>query len=156
MNSSQRAIQIEGNPIILTGAGALNKVLGREVYSSNLQIGGTQIMYSNGVSHLVAKDDLDGVGAILKWLAFVPAKRGALPPIIKSQDSIDREIEFVPPKGPYDPRVKKLSVVNIFRCFPDADLSLFLSQWMIAGKTEEGKFLSGFFDKDSFIETLGG
>ena len=33
--------------IILTGVGALNKVLGREVYSSNAQLG-TQIMY-NGV-----------------------------------------------------------------------------------------------------------
>ena len=128
----QRAIQIEGNPIILTGAGALNKVLGREVYTSNLQIGGTQIMYSNGVSHLIAKDDLDGVTSILRWLAFVPAKRGLLPPIVKSQDSIDREIEFVIPKAPYDPRL------------------------MLAGKTEDGKWTSGFFDKDSFVETLGG
>lgn len=48
----QRAIQIEGQPIILTGAPAINKLLGREVYSSNLQLGGTQIMYKNGVSTL--------------------------------------------------------------------------------------------------------
>ncbi|KAJ1904040.1 acetyl-coenzyme-A carboxylase, partial [Tieghemiomyces parasiticus] len=48
----QRTIQNDGQPILLTGAPALNKVLGREVYSSNLQLGGTQIMYRNGVSHL--------------------------------------------------------------------------------------------------------
>ena len=37
----ERAVQVEGQPIILTGAPALNKVLGREVYTSNLQLGGT-------------------------------------------------------------------------------------------------------------------
>jgi len=128
----QRTIQNEGNPIILTGASALNKVLGREVYSSNLQIGGTQIMFSNGVSHLVAKDDLTGTTAILKWLSYIPAKKGGPLPIIKPIDPVDREIEFVPTKAPYDPR------------------------WMIAGKHEDGKWSSGFFDRDSFTETLGG
>jgi len=48
----ERTVQVEGQPIILTGAGALNEVLGREVYTSNLQLGGTQIMFKNGVSHL--------------------------------------------------------------------------------------------------------
>ena len=38
-----RTVQVEGQPIILTGAPALNKVLGREVYTSNLQLGGTQV-----------------------------------------------------------------------------------------------------------------
>ena len=33
----QRAIQNQG-PIILTGAPALNKVLGKDVYSSNIQV----------------------------------------------------------------------------------------------------------------------
>jgi acetyl-CoA carboxylase/biotin carboxylase 1 len=45
----QRVVQVEGHPIILTGAAALNKVLGREVYTSNLQLGGTQIMHRNGM-----------------------------------------------------------------------------------------------------------
>ena len=44
----QRVIQVENSHIILTGASALNKVLGREVYSSNQQLGGTQIMHNNG------------------------------------------------------------------------------------------------------------
>ena len=45
----QRVIQVEDSHIILTGAGALNKVLGREVYLSNYQLGGTQIMHNNGL-----------------------------------------------------------------------------------------------------------
>ncbi|KAI9318493.1 acetyl-CoA carboxylase [Dichotomocladium elegans] len=128
----QRAVQNEGQPIILTGAPALNKVLGREVYTSNLQLGGTQIMYKNGVSHLTAENDLEGVDKIVQWLSFVPSVRGG--PVITRMgvDPIDREIEYLPPKGPSDPR-------------------LFLN-----GKEENGKWLSGFFDKDSFVETLSG
>lgn len=86
----QRVVQLDESHIILTGASALNKVLGREVYTSNSQLGGTQIMYNNGelvvyrilynifvftpvgVSHLTVPDDLSGVTAILDWLAFVP------------------------------------------------------------------------------------
>lgn len=45
----QRVVQLEESHIILTGASALNKVLGREVYTSNSQLGGTQIMYTNGM-----------------------------------------------------------------------------------------------------------
>ncbi|KAK9693755.1 acetyl-coenzyme-A carboxylase, partial [Basidiobolus ranarum] len=63
----QRTIQNEGQPILLTGAAALNKVLGREVYSSNLQLGGTQNMYKKGVSHTTATNDLDGVSKIIDW-----------------------------------------------------------------------------------------
>ena len=48
MRLGQRVIQLEESHIILTGASALNKVLGREVYTSNAQLGGTQIMYNNG------------------------------------------------------------------------------------------------------------
>lgn len=130
----QRAVQVEGQPIILTGAPALNKVLGREVYTSNLQLGGTQIMYKNGVSHLTAGSDLDGATHILRWLSYVPEHRGAPLPVISSRDSWDRDIDYVPPKGPYDPR------------------------WFIEGKRDEvsSEWLSGFFDENSFQETLSG
>lgn len=131
----QRAIQIEGQPIILTGAPAINKLLGREVYSSNLQLGGTQIMYKNGVSHLTATDDLAGIEKIMEWMAFVPAERGMPVPILESEDDKwDREIEYYPTKDePYDVR------------------------WMIAGRElPDGEFESGMFDKDSFTETLSG
>ncbi|CDR41195.1 CYFA0S06e03664g1_1 [Cyberlindnera fabianii] len=131
----QRAIQIEGQPIILTGAPAINKLLGREVYSSNLQLGGTQIMYKNGVSHLTASDDLAGVEQIMNWLSYVPAKRNMPVPILESpEDSWDRDVEYSPVRNEqYDVR------------------------WMIAGReTEDGTFESGLFDKNSFQETLSG
>ncbi|KAM7212033.1 Acetyl-CoA carboxylase, central region domain containing protein [Rhypophila decipiens] len=131
----QRAVQIEGQPIILTGAPALNNLLGREVYTSNLQLGGTQIMYRNGVSHLTANDDFAGVSKIVEWMSFVPDKRNNPVPINPSvSDTWDRDVVYTPPqKQPYDVR------------------------WMIGGKQEEdGSFLPGLFDKDSFVETLGG
>ncbi|KAI9483961.1 MAG: acetyl-CoA carboxylase [Benjaminiella poitrasii] len=128
----QRTVQNEGQPIILTGAPALNKVLGREVYTSNLQLGGTQIMYKNGVSHLTAEDDLEGVGKIVQWLSFVPDVRNAPVTMRLGVDPIDRDIEYMPPKGPSDPR------------------------FFLAGKNENGTWLSGFFDQDSFVETLSG
>jgi len=129
----QRSIQIEGQPIILTGAPAINKLLGREVYTSNLQLGGTQIMYKNGVSHMTANDDFAGVSKIVRWLSFVPEKRGAPVPISPSADTWDREVTFFPPqKAPYDVR------------------------HLIAGQQTDAGFKSGLFDKDSFEEALGG
>ncbi|KAI0016324.1 acetyl-CoA carboxylase [Xylariomycetidae sp. FL0641] len=130
----QRAVQIEGQPIILTGAGALNNLLGREVYTSNLQLGGTQIMYRNGVSHQTANDDFAGVSKIVQWLSFVPASRGLPVPITPSTDTWDRDIVYTPPnKQAHDVR------------------------WLIGGKQEEsGEFQHGLFDKDSFVEALGG
>ncbi|KAM4057331.1 acetyl-CoA carboxylase domain-containing protein [Hirsutella rhossiliensis] len=130
----QRAVQIEGQPIILTGAPALNNLLGREVYTSNLQLGGTQIMYRNGVSHMTANDDFAGVSRIVEWMSFVPEKRNGPVPVSPSADDWDRDIAYCPPqKQPYDVR------------------------WMISGKhDEDGSFQSGLFDKDSFVETLGG
>jgi len=129
----QRAVQIEGQPIILTGAPALNNLLGREVYTSNLQLGGTQIMYRNGVSHLTANDDFAGVSKIVEWMSFVPDKRNNPVPISPSVDTWDRDVTYTPPqRQPYDVR------------------------WMIAGKEDEDGFQPGLFDKDSFVETLGG
>ena len=52
-------IQKKDSSIILTGFSALNKLLGRPVYSSNVQLGGIDIMYTNGVSHLVVDHDLE-------------------------------------------------------------------------------------------------
>lgn len=130
----ERAVQVEGQPIILTGAPALNKVLGREVYTSNLQLGGTQIMHKNGVSHLTAASDLEGVTHILQWLSYIPETKGDALPIREIPDTWDREIAYVPPKTPYDPR------------------------WLIEGKVDEqtSMWLPGFFDNGSFQETLSG
>ena len=129
----QRAIQIEGQPIILTGAPAINKLLGREVYTSNLQLGGTQIMYRNGVSHMTANDDFEGVSKIVDWMSYIPDQKGHPIPISPSVDTWDRSITYFPPqKQPYDVRN------------------------LIAGCQTSGGFESGLFDKDSFEESLGG
>lgn len=68
----QRVIQVESSHIILTGAHALNKLLGKEVYTSNNQLGGPQIMYTNGVSHITVPNDFEGIYNILVWLSFMP------------------------------------------------------------------------------------
>lgn len=52
--------------------------------------------------------------------------------ILQPLDPVDREIGFVPSRSPYNPR------------------------WMLAGKQEDSGFLTGFFDRGSFTETLGG
>ena len=47
-------------PMILTGFQALNKLLGKAVYTSQDQPGGQQIMVPNGVTHLGVDDDYEG------------------------------------------------------------------------------------------------
>lgn len=47
-------------------------MLGREVYTSNNQLGGIQIMHNNGVTHGTVCDDFEGVYTILLWLSYMP------------------------------------------------------------------------------------
>lgn len=54
------------------------QVLGREVYTSNNQLGGVQIMHTNGVSHVTVPDDFEGVCTILEWLSYMPKVRYSL------------------------------------------------------------------------------
>ncbi|XP_041792792.1 acetyl-CoA carboxylase isoform X1 [Chelmon rostratus] len=129
----QRVIQVENSHIILTGASALNKVLGREVYTSNNQLGGIQIMHNNGVTHSTVPDDFEGVFTILQWLSYMPKNKYSPVPVIATADPVDREIEYIPTKAPYDPR------------------------WMLAGRphpTVRGAWQSGFFDHGSFMEIM--
>lgn len=129
----QRTIQIDNSHIILTGYAALNKLLGRNVYSSNNQLGGVQIMCPNGVTHKTDAVDLDGIYTILNWLSYMPEKVGGRLPVILPSDPIERPISFMPTKSPYDPRD------------------------MLAGRlnpTNPGEWESGFFDKDSWHEIM--
>ena len=133
----QRTIQkTSASPIILTGYQALNKLMGTDVYSTNDQLGGPGIMFPNGISHLVESDHLRAVKAAIDWLSFVPSIRGGLLPVsdIRGIDEIERTIDFTPMKGiPYDPR------------------------HLLAGTDgDSGVWQSGFFDRDSFQETLAG
>lgn len=82
---------------------------------------------------MTAADDFAGVSKIVDWLSFVPSQRNFPVPIMPSVDTWDRDCIFTPPgKAAYDVR------------------------WLIGGKEDEGGFQPGLFDKDSFIETLGG
>lgn len=134
----QRVIQKEtAAPIILTGHSALNKVLGHEVYVSNEQLGGTKVMYPNGISHSVVKDDVGGVDAILNWLSYIPRVKGDILPVVDSRDPVSRQILSRPPSGgqSYDPRV----------CLIKGDFDT---------SSRKRIFLGGLFDKDSWREYL--
>merc|ERR1719446_1157941 len=92
-------------PMILTGFGALNKLLGKKVYVSQDQLGGPQIMVPNGVTHQVVRDDQEGMMAIVDWLSFVPKDAfsiGPMPDI--SGDPWDRDVDCAPTKLPHNPR----------------------------------------------------
>ncbi|KAK4274088.1 hypothetical protein QN277_017370 [Acacia crassicarpa] len=127
-----RCIQRLDQPIILTGFSALNKLLGREVYSSHMQLGGPKIMATNGVVHLTVSDDLEGVSAILRWLSYIPSHVGGTLPIVQPHDPPERPVEYFP-ENSCDPRAA------------------------ICGSVDStGKWLGGIFDKESFVETLDG
>jgi acetyl-CoA carboxylase/biotin carboxylase 1 len=132
----QRTIQKNRmSPIILTGFQALNKLMGREIYTTNDQLGGPMIMFPNGVAHLLAESHIDSVLKALQWLAFVPSKKSAPLPVldISSLDIIERSVGFTPEKGlTYDPRL------------------------LLTGVTSLESWTSGLLDRNSFVEALSG
>jgi len=157
----QRIIQKADSPILLTGYVALNNLLGKSVYLSNQQIGGSeQIMMRNGVSHYEVADDLEGAQQILKWLSYIPSKidQSQLFPFetnIKClSDPIDRAITYYPESDKYDPRyliagyLDKKPMINLSEELKEAEtttnnINETMNEWQ-----------SGLFDKDSFTEYL--
>jgi len=128
---AQRVIQMQTGPLILTGFSALNKLLGKEVYVSQDQLGGPQIMLPNGIAHQLAADDQDGVEKILRWLSYVPRTASESVIAAASVDPVERDVVWTPPNSPYDPRN------------------------MLAGAAApDGTFEPGFFDVGSFTEYL--
>jgi acetyl-CoA carboxylase/biotin carboxylase 1 len=115
---------------------ALNKLMGREIYTTNDQLGGPMIMYPNGVSHQLAETHDDAVTRALEWLSFVPAVKGGPLPLrcIDAIDPVERAVQFAPQKGlTYDPRL------------------LFCGTLLGANSWQ-----AGFFDRNSFVESLSG
>lgn len=103
------------------------------MYASNNQLGGTQIMYNNGVTHKTESGDLDGIHTLLHWLAYIPNFKGGILPIVSESDPINRNVGFMPTKAPYDPR------------------------WMLAGRinpVNQTEWESGFFDRHSWSEIM--
>lgn len=158
----QRVIQKRDAPIILTGFQALNKVLGKPLYASNNQLGGIDIMFSNGISHQVVEDDFQGALAVLHWLAFVPSHRDApiaLPRLVDSdedsktdaQNSASSSLHVLTPSADspvrgidLEPLKKDRDVRELLAgCFESAAPLPFASS---------SRWLSGFFDAHSFTE----
>lgn len=93
----RRVIQKRDNaPLLLTGYQALNTLMNRKVYTSNMQLGGSDVMYANGTSHILVDSDLEGVQIMLRWLSFVQGRS-------KPFDSLVRSIQ-VHPDMVNDPR----------------------------------------------------
>jgi len=90
-------------------------------------------MFNNGVTHKTEAIDLDGVYTILDWLSYIPAYIGCDLPIILPCDRVDRPVDFMPTKSPYDPR------------------------WMLGGRVNPvnaNDWENGFFDRDSWSEIM--
>jgi acetyl-CoA carboxylase / biotin carboxylase 1 len=134
-------IQRADQPIILTGYQALNKLLGRPVYSSQLQLGGPRVMGANGVSHHIVASDFDGVQATLRWLSFLPPQlrswAGSVPAAVAPAvhgDPVDRPVGYLP-----------------------GDAAKFDVRAAIQGQAgSDGSWLGGLCDRGSWVESQSG
>ncbi len=63
----RRIIQKKGSPLLLTGYQALNKLLGKNLYINNQQLGDTHIMTYNGITMLDVANDINGIEMIKLW-----------------------------------------------------------------------------------------
>jgi len=83
---SERIVQRSDSSILLTGYQSINKVLGKELYESNIQLGGPNIMANNGIAHKIVDTTVDGIEYI-KQLIFYNSSRISntlVPPVIES------------------------------------------------------------------------
>lgn len=130
----QRVVQVDNSHIILTGHAALNKVLGRNVYSSNDQLGGVQIMFNNGVAHKTEPNDAEAIYRMLHWLSYVPARMDGPLPMVVPSDAVERPVECGGGSGGAGFEVREL----------------------LAGKVDvaNGRWLGGMFDADSWTEIM--
>ncbi|KAL3309502.1 hypothetical protein Ciccas_011952, partial [Cichlidogyrus casuarinus] len=174
----QRLVQVDNSHIILTGAMALNKLLGREVYSSNSQLGGIQILASNGVTHFVVPDEFYALKCVMQSLTYVPIRRGYrklvfLMPISLDQASSkplklpEKPIETEDPAYQLEPPPSfTWDVIDRPVTFvPTRERPMDDPRWMLTGVYEsqltgevvdksKNKWLSGFFDCGTFQESL--
>jgi acetyl-CoA carboxylase carboxyltransferase component/biotin carboxyl carrier protein len=157
-----RTIQKAGSaPILLTGYEALNKLMGSEVYTSNLQLGGPKIMFSNGVSQETVDNDYEGASSVLRWLSYVPRTKGAPQPITDCMrgDEPDRDVEWAPPPSgaPYDPRHALAGVMLPQGAAPAAaSPAATAAVPSAASAAAGGAWVSGLFDRDSWREAMSG
>lgn len=60
--------------------------MGREVYTSNEQLGGAGVMGPNGISHQLVDSHIGAVGSALRWLSYVPRSRGSYLPVVRNME----------------------------------------------------------------------
>ena len=82
---SERIVQRSDSAILLTGYQSINKVLGKELYESNIQLGGPDIMSNNGIAHKIVDTTKEGVEYIKQLLYY------------KTDDNIDNLLNNIPP-----------------------------------------------------------
>ena len=129
---------------------------------------------------------MDGARALLRWLAYCPAVRGAPLPVldISGVDVVEREIGFMPTRAPYDPRhlldgcpklngnaaaaaaaaaadgaPSSATTAGESSSFPDEAADVEhpdSSHGGAGGGSAHDGWASGFFDRGSFEETLAG
>ncbi|XP_026193591.1 acetyl-CoA carboxylase [Cyclospora cayetanensis] len=150
---AQRCIQQRNSPLVLTGYQALNKLLGREVYVSQDQLGGPEVMIPNGIAHLEVASDREGIAEVMKWLEFVPPTADDLHAPHHSTDPVNRDIEFTPSPTPYDPR--HMLAGYITPATPPSSPPHSDSEGDESAQAPKERWISGFCDRDSFKEVLG-
>ncbi|ULT93021.1 hypothetical protein L3Y34_002895 [Caenorhabditis briggsae] len=91
---ARRIIQHKDSHLILTGATALNTLLGKKVYASNNRLGGVEIMSNNGIAHATVSSDVEGVEKLVQWLKYLPVKQKEYP-FFKCLDKEDVKVEDV-------------------------------------------------------------
>ncbi|GLC69098.1 hypothetical protein PLESTF_000789000 [Pleodorina starrii] len=150
----RRCVQRADQPIVLTGYAALNKLLGRQVYTSHMQLGGPRVMGVNGVSHHVVADDLEGVRTVLQLLSYAPTQLGAPPPELASSDPICRPIGYVPGLGEkLDPRA---AIAGREAPAAAAAASTNGAPASAPASSQPGGWQSGLFDRGSWLESQSG
>lgn len=152
----QRSIQNVRHPLLLTGYKALNSLLNQSLYTSNLQLGGPNIMYANGVSHQTVDNDLDGVASILKWLSFVPDYRGASLPLLPTLSGDDLEREVGVQVGAGEGYEVRTLLCGVNDAIEQSEVTSFVSDAPPQSTGDNGAWVGGLLDRGSFVECLGG
>ena len=117
---------------------------------------------------MTVQNDLEGMTEVLRWLSFVPRTVGAPLPILETADHPSRVVQVqIPADEAYDPRVL-LNGHSIHTTTVEAsqdDAPAVAAAVAAAGGADGAKpespnaaqrWVAGFCDRGSFVETLGG
>jgi biotin carboxylase/acetyl-CoA carboxylase carboxyltransferase component len=130
---SSRIIQVNNSSIILTGFNALNKILQSDVYNSNTQIGGVDIMSNNSITHKTADTLEDGFYKLSLWLDYIinPIRKNDMK-IMKRIDSFKDIDEIVKSNGIIDSIIDNNS---FFETMPSFNSTIKTGRVRIRGKS---------------------